>query len=538
MSMENTLPPSSHAAPARPGRSASARRRSAWRASAWAGTLVFLTAGYFQNTRPGWNVNSQFALACALAERGTFQIDAYVTQPEFETGDKALYGGHVYTDKSPVTAMLGAPVAWLARATSQWLGFPVNYAWARWLTTWIVIGGAAGLLTAMLTMLLAARGVEPAWAARGATLWVAATPLMPYSILFFNYLPACAFLLAGFALVAPAWRGRVGTMGPWRWPWRWLGGGLAAGLAAWTLNTLALPAMALAVALALVAAAAPAKGRARDAAGRGRLVGRLVLWAVGGLIGVAGYFIYNRVIFGAFGSPYAYEDNPLFREQMAKGFMGAGWPRLRVLNLLTLHPFMGLFVLFPLTALATAGHAWLMARGGRSDRIESGVALTTLAGLLLYVSGYFMWWGGTAYAPRHLIPALPLLGLGLAPWLRGRGWTRGTLIVVGAIWAVVNVTALAVDPQPPTGLLEPELMQADLSSGVWHSPMATVLWYFWKGNYADANWGNALGLTRRASLLPLAALWAAAWLALPKLARIRAFSEKTWPPAKQIEKIF
>ena len=38
-----------------------------------ASLLVFMTSGYFCNTRPGWNVNSQFALACAIAEQGTFR---------------------------------------------------------------------------------------------------------------------------------------------------------------------------------------------------------------------------------------------------------------------------------------------------------------------------------------------------------------------------------------------------------------------------------------------------------------------------------
>ena len=33
--------------------------------------LVLLTCGYVRNTRPGWNVNTQFALTCAIVEHGT-----------------------------------------------------------------------------------------------------------------------------------------------------------------------------------------------------------------------------------------------------------------------------------------------------------------------------------------------------------------------------------------------------------------------------------------------------------------------------------
>src|SRR5262245_8116433 len=88
----------------------SVTERAGWaRGPIVAALLVFLTCGYFQNTRPGWNVNSQFALTCAIVERHTFRIDDYHKRPEFLTNDKAFVDGHFYTDKSPVTPFLGVP---------------------------------------------------------------------------------------------------------------------------------------------------------------------------------------------------------------------------------------------------------------------------------------------------------------------------------------------------------------------------------------------------------------------------------------------
>jgi len=130
--------------------------------------------------------------------------------------------------------------------------------------------------------------------------------------------------------------------------------------------------------------------------------------------------------------------------------------------------------------------------------------------LLTYTSGYYMWWGGYAYAPRHLIPALPLLALGLVPWLgRGRSAPALLLFLVAFGSALFNVAAVAVNPQPWPGLSTEQLMMP-LSVERWPSPYLALQTSFWKLGATDRNWGGAFGLGGRASLLPLAALWAVA----------------------------
>lgn len=474
----------------------------------WAAGLVFLTAGYFQNSRPGWGVNSQFALTCAIVERGTFRIDAYHGQPATITGDKAYFQGHYYSDKSPVTALLGVPAYGAYRLIVRLFDLDFSYASGRYWTTWWTTGLAAAILSALTALLLMRRGVGQKNAASAAALWIAATPLLGYSILFHSYAPACAMALGSFLLIEPSWR-KQAEISAWR-----LGiAGFLLGLASWTLNTMAIAALALTVALLL----AYAWGE-----GRGERWLRLWPWVAGGLAGISGYFIYTYAIFGSFASPYAYEADPFFKEQMARGLMGATWPRPWVAWLITFHPFQGLFIWFPLAMLALAGAIYGLVRGRRLSRFESALVLAILICFVIYTSAYFMWWGGWAYAPRHLIPVLPFLALGMIPWLKARRrWIAGLFFIIGLAGAVLNVAAFAVDPQPPPDLhwqtdrdmpsLPQSLLMRPQKVEHWSSPFLSLQKFFWVAKYTDSNWGTAIGLHGPASLAPLLAIWALGW---------------------------
>ena len=200
---------------------------------------------------------------------------------------------------------------------------------------------------------------------------------------------------------------------------------------------------------------------------------------------------------------------------MAQGFMGATQPRLLVAWLVTFHPFQGLFVWFPLTVLAMAGVWWRLARGDRSERVDAALAIVVFGVLLLYTSAYFMWWGGWAYAPRHLIPALPWLALGLIPFLasRKRRWGWVAVCAIGLIGLVLNVSAVALDPQVSPGLDKEILMQPE-SVKHWPTPVWMLLRYVWQFGQTDHNWGTALGLRGAWSLFPLALIWLAGWWAI------------------------
>ena len=60
------------------------------------GAALLVAQAYFYQGG-GWNQNSRFDLARALVERGGVRIDDYAQN----TGDKAVFEGHTYSDKAP-----------------------------------------------------------------------------------------------------------------------------------------------------------------------------------------------------------------------------------------------------------------------------------------------------------------------------------------------------------------------------------------------------------------------------------------------------
>ncbi|MBI1784749.1 hypothetical protein HYR69_06350 [Candidatus Sumerlaeota bacterium] len=476
--------------------------RRAIRSSAFAALLVFLSTGYIQNSRPGWNVNSTFALTCAIVEEGTLAIDDYHSKPETETGDKAYFDGKFYSDKSPVTAFLGVPAFWAYRTASRRFGFEFSYSSARYWTTWWSIGLSAAVMAWLGTILMERMGVSASRAALVSGLWILSTPLFGYSILYFNYVPSCALSLAALVLLLPPPPPPLNpnltlnlnlnlNLNPSS-PLRLFFSALLLGLAVWSLQTIALLALILTSAFLLQV---PPRSYAK-----------LWPWFLGGLLGISGYFIYSMILFGEMASPYRYEFDSHFRESMSRGLMGAGWPDPLVIFLITLHPFRGLFILFPATALAFLG---LLAQTRKNtQRPLALIALALFAGLLLYNAGYYMWWGGWAYAPRHLIPALPLMLAGLAPIAGSRRREALYLLLfILFVGGFLNVAAVALDPQPPPGLPEEALLSPS-SVKAWPTPFYDLLGYVWRGQ-TDPNWGTAVGLRGIWSLAPLAAMWAA-----------------------------
>ena len=63
-------------------------------------TLLFTLYAYFYQAG-GWNQNSRFDLVRAVTNDHAVRIDPY----QRNTGDKALYDGHYYSDKAPNLAL-------------------------------------------------------------------------------------------------------------------------------------------------------------------------------------------------------------------------------------------------------------------------------------------------------------------------------------------------------------------------------------------------------------------------------------------------
>jgi 4-amino-4-deoxy-L-arabinose transferase-like glycosyltransferase len=132
---------------------------------------------------------------------------------------------------------------------------------------------------------------------------------------------------------------------------------------------------------------------------------------LGGLVPVIILMIYNYL---SFGSPFkiGYENlGNEFQASMAQGLMGINLPSLKVLFYLTFHPAQGIFWQSPVLLMGFVGIYYMLK--DQQYRIEGVLIIFTTALYLLLNSGYFMWWGGASFGPRHLIPMLPFLAIPL-----------------------------------------------------------------------------------------------------------------------------
>jgi hypothetical protein len=62
--------------------------------------------------------------------------------------------------------------------------------------------------------------------------------------------------------------------------------------------------------------------------------------------------------------------------------------------------------------------------------------LVALAVVFVLNASYYMWWGGASAGPRHLVPVLPVLAVGVAQAFRSK---RTGLVVLSAACAVLSI---------------------------------------------------------------------------------------------------
>ena len=114
------------------------------------------------------------------------------------------------------------------------------------------------------------------------------------------------------------------------------------------------------------------------------------------------------------------------------------------------------------------------------------------------------------------------MGLGLVPLLRARRRVVvHAVMAVGCIGAFFNAAAVAVNPQPWSGYGDEQLVRPETIEE-WRSPFLELQQAIWLRGETGPNWGTALGLNGPWSLLPLVALWLAAFATIALLTRKRA----------------
>lgn len=380
-------------------------------------TLVWLSCVWFGSWAMNPNNATRLFAAMSLVEQHDASIDEY----RGLTIDEAQFNGHAFLDKAPGMTLLALPAVALADAIDP--APPVipatihdrafeHYMLLRLRLSVMLV---SALLTALAALAMLDLG-ERLTGSRGAGLFAAigfalGTPVWGWSTTLFGHAPvASLFVIAVWAL----WRADAGQK-------RFTAiGGAALGLAV------------------LIEFQAVLAGAMIAAWGAWRLqrAGPLVIAASAGVAALLIPFVaYNLV---AFGVPFrlGYSGVVGFAG-MKEGLFGLTVPKLHVLWEILFGQRRGLAWVAPILLLGVPG-LWLL------GRVQRGLALALAAAVmvvLLVNAAYVYWDGGHSTGPRHAVPAVGLLAIGLAPlWANLRhGWERGLALALLAVSVAINL---------------------------------------------------------------------------------------------------
>jgi hypothetical protein len=435
--------------------------------------FVFLLLPYvYFNHSDGWNQSSRLAELHAVVLQHSFRIDPY----EARTGDKALIGGHYYSEKAPAIALLAMPAFALTAWTQKLMGVDPESEAARRVSDWTATAGSIGVLAAAggvaFFALLRRRVGE--WVALLSTMALfLGSVSFPYATTLFSHAGTAALLTV--ALWAVLGDGQAARR-------RAYAGGICAGLAFASEYPAVIPVAVLFCYLAYTD---------RDRARR---------FALALVPGVA-LIMFKNVV--ATGSPFEllYGFNPNFPHETAAEGFGHALPQLNVVTALLWSEYRGLFFWNPILLMALPGTVVL----ARTDRAQALMVATAIVLCFLQAASFHVWYGGNAIGPRYLSPALPFLGFAAAHGIRLLPKT-GTMLAAVSVTLMLLVTAVAIDPAQDVKTPLQDIYLVRLEQGRW-----------------APNLGTLAGLSPLASLALLATTMAAiAWritAALPRSQR-------------------
>lgn len=404
--------------------------------------LLLFAYGFFQQ-RPAWNEYSRYDLVRALVEQGTTRIDSF----HENTGDKAFYQGHWFSDKAPGTALVGVPVYALLSLSSGLAGNGIPEAVEAVQALAFVESGIATTVLVLLLVRFLAPLVGERWAVGVGLAYGFGSIAFPFATIFFGHALSAAALFASF-YVLHGWRRGEGGWRPW------LAGALGSVAVITEFSTV------IGVAALFLYAV---------------WVGRRAAYAfvLGGIPIALVLAIYNAV---SFGSPlsigYANLAPGGFAEGMSQGILGVSWPPdVETLGDLLIGP-RGLVRLAPWFVLAPLG---VLAARRREVRAEVIVCATIALVFLLSNAGYYLPFGGWTPGPRFLLPALPFAAVLVALIPAALRFVAVPLMIFAA---GVFLVATATMPNAPERYVDPlfELWLPRLASGELAESAGWIRW--------------------------------------------------------------
>jgi len=484
------------------------RSRSHGKAALLVGLVAFFSFAYFYEGG-GWNQNSRFDLLRAIVERHILQIDAY----HENTGDKAHFQGHYYSEKAPGLVFLAVPFALAARTAMRVVGVDPESVRGEFALSYIVTVCTVALPTAVAAVCLFFLGLRfggaTTAAAFGALVMCIGTPIWAYASLFWAHALVGACLVFAFAAaLKPLDSYGRGSYKDFFW-------GLCVGLAAgWATVTEypAAPASAMLAFLALVQVwprGAHARWRVVTGIGTGAAVCIVVLlW-------------YLHAAFGSFRLSYSYYDPNSFAFMQQRGFFGLTYPHPDRLLKLLFGCSRGLFFASPVVVAAPLGLWWLWKGGlskAKTERMATLVAGIIAAYYFLFNASFYWWKAGLSFGPRYAGGCIPLVCVGLAvAWQQATIAWRRVLILLAiysvfiALMAVSTTSQLSMqDNCPIVHSVWPAFWSGQMALN--HESMLTLAEVGSNGKYGAFNLGQLFGLRGLASLIPLFLMWGIAWM--------------------------
>ena len=424
----------------------------------WVFVILLGSYAFFWHSRD-WNSASRLMLTYAIVDRGTIVLDGLDKQ----TGDKAYYERHYYSDKGPGFSLLATGPYALAKRVLRLPDHPLNRdAFAYWRADYWVTLGTSGFFTALSGVLLCglARdlGCGPRRAALVALAYGLATPAYAYATMSYGHQVSSFALLASFALL---WR----TEHERRHPGVRM---LAAGFLAASAAVTELPVGPIAAILGSYLVV-QVIGQIRPPAALGS-------FAVGAVVPTLVLLGYNQL---AFGSPwetgYFHHATRIFAEvhnpQNPLGLRSPDWTKAARL---LWGGHRGLLFYAPVVAASVPG--WFVLAARRLWGIATVSALAVTAVFLVNLS-YPEWTGGWSTGPRLLVPLLPFAMLPVAALLAAGGRAATLVVLFLALGGgVVNLLFQGVGARLVQDIVD---------------PLGMAVWPLWRGAPLPDKWVGA-----------------------------------------------
>lgn len=464
----------------------------------WILILTFLTYAYFY--QGGFaNQNTRFNLTNAMVFEKTLSIETF----HENTVDKIEFQGKHFSEKAPGTSLMALPATYLLSFFISLDQLKKNERTGD-ILLYLVTALTISLVTAISSiffrrsLLLLSPECSQATSVFLTFLVYLGTPLFAYATMLFSHALSASLLI--FAVYLGLTLRTITS--PLNGFLKLCGVHLFLGYAMITEYPVLFPAMGVSLGIYFLL---PQETKRTYWASVTMLLVPALIWA-----------LYQYQTFGSiFNLGYGNLRNTIFDGEMSKGFFGVRIPSLKTAILLLFGTYRGLFFYAPFLLFAFCGY---FRRHPSTLLPFKRCTLLGIFGILAVNAGYGYWQGGLAFGPRHLVPIIPLLGLGLA--LVPFSWLKTKTFLFLAVFSFgLNLLGTAISPLLGEYDLQPvfnSYLKLLFSNQVSVNPLSYMTpepefigrWLkFDEHPWSSFNLGELMGIRGFFSLLPLFFLW-------------------------------